>query len=249
MRLQNKVAIVTGSTSGVGKATAHLFAREGANVLVTGRNREEGESLEAELRRDAAKREVGDVLFVPADLAVTGAMHSIVDAAVARWGKVDILVNNAAMMTFGPVCEMEEEDWDRLMDVNLRAPFVLARRCLPHMADGSAIVNVSSVHAEETMSGLVPYATSKGGLEAFTRGLAVELRPRHIRVNAVRLGAVDTPLLWNNPNVRSGVEKIDPADVGTPEQAAQSILFLASGEAAYTTGAILNVDGGRLAVL
>lgn len=249
MRLQDKVAIISGSTSGVGRAAAELFAKEGARVLVTGRNKEQGADVVAGLLRVAQEQGSGDAMFVAADLTEPAGAKTIVDAAVARWGVIDVLVNNAAMMTFKPITELSVDEWDRVMTVNLRAPFVLTRECLPHMSAGGAIVNISSVHAAETMAGVVPYATSKGGLESFTRGLAVELRERGIRVNAARLGAVDTPLLWSNPNVKSGKEHIDPKDVGTPEQVAEAILFLAAHESEFTTGAILNVDGGRLAVL
>lgn len=249
MKLEKKVAIVSGSTSGIGRATAERFVAEGALVLVTGRNEEEGTAAQQELQALADGQGAGGARFVPSDLATQEGPGVIVDAALREWGRVDVLVNNAAMMTFEPIQALEEADWDRLFMVNLRAPFALAHRCLPHMPAGAAIVNVSSVHAVETMPGVVPYAASKGGLEAFTRGLAVELRDRGIRVNAVRLGAVDTPLLWSNPNVKSGKEKIDPKDVGTPAQVADAILFFASADSAFSTGAILNVDGGRLAVL
>lgn len=249
MRFRDKVAIVTGSTSGIGRATAQRFVEEGARVLVTGLEEAEGPAAVAELLGLAGRQGAGDALFVHADLADPGGPQRIVDSAVSRWGAIDVLVNNAAMMTFDPIASLDEAAWDRLFAVNLRAPFALVRRALPHMRSGGTIVNISSVHAEETMAGVVPYAASKGGLEAFTRGLAVELRPRGIRVNAARLGAIDTPLLWSNPNVKSGKEQIDRASIGTPLQVAQAILFLAGAESSFTTGAILNVDGGRLADL
>jgi glucose 1-dehydrogenase len=244
MRLKDKVAIVTGSTSGIGRATAELFARQGARVLVTGRNRSEGEEVVAGLAGAP-----GEAAFFAADLGAPNGPDAVVQAAIERWQRVDILINNAAMMTFDRIDCLSLEDWDRVLNVNLRAPFQLARAVLPHMRDGGAIVNISSVHAAETMAGVVPYAASKGGLEAFTRGLAVELRERDIRVNVARLGAVDTPMLWNNPNVKAGREVIDPKDVGAPEDVAEAVLFLAGVESAFITGAILNVDGGRLAAL
>lgn len=249
MRLKDKVAIITGSTSGIGRFTAERLAREGANVLVTGRNQEEGRKVERSLWALTKRQGNGGARFVAGDVANAADVKTIVEEAVRVWGQIDYLVNNAAMMTFDAIADLDDGDWDMILAVNLRAPFLLAKHCLPHMREGSAIVNVSSVHAAATTPSVVPYATTKGGLEAFTRGLAVELRERRIRVNAVRLGAIDTPMLWENPNVKSGREKIDPADVGRPQDIAEAILFLVSDLAAFTTGAILNVDGGRLARL
>lgn len=152
-------------------------------------------------------------------------------------------------MTFESVADLAEDDWDKVLNVNLKAAFLLVKHALGHMRTGGAIVNISSVHAGATTANVVPYAASKGGLEAFTRGLAVELKERKIRVNALRPGAVNTPMLWENPNVKAGREKIDPATVGQPEEIAAAILFLASDDASFVTGAVLDVDGGRLAEL
>ena len=249
MRLRDKVAIVTGSTSGIGKAAAERFVAEGAKLTVVGRNAEHGQILERTLRHRAASQEAGDALFVRADVSRPEDIRQVVSAAVERWSLVDILVNNAAMMTFQRVADLDEAAWDKVLSVNLKAAFLFAKHCLPHMREGSSIVNVSSVHAQSTSPAVVPYATSKGGLEAFTRGLAVECAEQKIRVNALRPGAVDTPMLWSNPNIKSGAEKINPSDIGQPEEIAAAILFLASGEAGFVTGAVLNADGGRLARL
>ncbi|MFL5680509.1 MAG: SDR family NAD(P)-dependent oxidoreductase [Chloroflexota bacterium] len=241
-RFDGKVCIVTGGTSGIGLATATRFCREGARVCVVGRDRDKGRDAEAAL----CKR--GDALFAQADVSVESEVDAAVAATVARWGKVDVLVNNAAMMTFHPVVELAVEDWDQVLAVNLRGAFLFARRCIPHMAPGSAIVNVSSVHAHETTVDVAPYAASKGALEAFARALSRELVPRGIRVNCVAPGAVDTPMLWSNPNVKSGREKIKGA-VGKPGDIAAAIAFVAAGEAEFVNGATLIVDGGRLDVL
>ena len=245
MKLAGKVAIITGGTSGVGKATALRFVAEGARVIIVGRNVAHGEDTIAQLEASTPQSAV----FVAADVSKSVDVVAIVDAAVARWGRIDILINNAATMTFTPILELSEDDWDHVLDVNLKAAFLLAKHAVPHMPSGGAIINVSSIHARATSAGVVPYAASKGGLEAFTRGLAVELKPRGVRVNAVRLGAIDTPMLWGNPNVQSGVEKIDRSQVGRPEDAAAALLFLATADAAFVTGAVLDVDGGRLAHL
>lgn len=249
MRLRDKVAIVTGSTSGIGRATAELFVREGANVLFTGRSEKEGEAIVASLSDVASPEFGGEAGFVAADVSKSAEVRRVVQAAVDRWGRIDTLVNNAAMMTFDAIADLSEDDWDKVLAVNLKAPFLFTKFALPHMREHAAIVNVSSVHAAATTPAVVPYAASKGGLEAFTRGLAVELRDRGIRVNAVRLGAVDTPMLWENPNVKAGKEKIDRADVGKPEQIAEAILYLCSDAAGFTSGAVLNLDGGHLARL
>lgn len=246
MRLKDRVAIVTGSTSGIGRTTAELFVREGAKVLFTGRNEKEGDAIIAFLSDGSSTGSGGEASFVAADISRSNEVQMAVQAAVDRWGRIDILVNNAAMMTFDPIAELSEEDWDKVFAVNLKGPFLFTKFTLPHMQEHAAIVNVSSVHAVATTPAVVPCAASKGGIEASTRGLAVELRDRGIRVNAVRLGAVDTPMLWENPNVKSGREKIDPADVGKSEQIAEAILYLCSEAAAFTNGSVLNVDGGRL---
>lgn len=161
---------------------------------------------------------------------------------------MDVLVNNAAMMTFKPISELEEREWDTLMAVNLRAVFIFCQCVLPHMPPGGAIINVSSVHAHETTANVVPYATSKGGIEAFTRGLSREVEPRKVRVNCVDPGAVNTPMLWNNPNIKSGVEKVEGA-IGEPRDIAAAICFLASDEARFINGTSLPVDGGRMSIL
>ena len=156
-----------------------------------------------------------------------------------------MLVNNAAMMTFQPVVELSVADWDQVLAVNLRGAFLFAKLSIPHMAPGSAIVNVSSVHAHETTVNVAPYAASKGALEAFTRALSRELVPSGIRVNCVSPGAVDTAMLWSNPNVRDGQEQLDGA-VGRPEDIAAAIAFVAADEARFLNGATVVVDGGRL---
>lgn len=190
----------------------------------------------------------GEAIFSKCDVGDAPDIRSVVDAAVARWGRIDIIVNDAAMMTFEPVVDLADEDFDKVLNVNLRSVFLFCKYGVPHMPEGSAVVNVSSVHAHETTRNVVPYATSKGGMEAFTRGFAEELADHKIRINCVAPGAVNTPMLWNNPNVRSGVEKIQGA-VGQPEDIAAAICFLASPEARFITGTTLIVDGGRLDIL
>ncbi len=242
MRFTDKVGLVTGGGSGIGRATATRFAAEGGKVVVVDLQREHGE--EAVQAITAAG---GQAIFAQADVSNAQQVQAAVEQAVSTWGKIDVLVNDAAMMTFTPIIDLTEDDWDRVLAVNLRSVFLFCKCCLPHM-QGGAIVNVSSVHAHETEANVVPYASSKGGLEAFTRGLSREVATSKVRVNCVAPGAIDTPMLWSNPLVKSGQEKVKGA-VGKPEDLAAAILFLASDEARFINGTTLVVDGGRLDIL
>lgn len=244
MRFTDKICVVTGGTSGIGRATCERLAAEGGKVVVLGRDRADG----AETVRTITKAG-GEAVFMSCDLAKPRAITSTVNKVVAKYQRIDVLVADAAMMTFDPLADLALPKWDELMLVNLRSLVQLTQLCLPHMPKGSAIVAISSVHAHQTTPHVVPYATSKGGLEAFVRGLSLELDRKHTRINAVAPGAVDTPMLWSNPNVKNGTEKIDKATVGTPAELAAAIAFMASAEASFVHGTTLVVDGGRLAQL
>lgn len=242
MRFTDKVCLVTGGGSGIGRATCELFAAEGGRAVVINRSEERGTETVRAITEAG-----GQAIFVQTDIGVPAQVKAAVQAAVDRWGRIDVLVNNAAMMSFTPIVDLAEDEWDRLMAVNLRAAFLFCKYALPHMR-GGAIVNVSSVHAFQTTANVVPYATSKGGIEAFTRGLSIEIAAERARVNAVAPGAVDTPMLWTNPNVQSGKERVEGA-VGKPEEIAAAIAFLASDDARFINGATLVADGGRLNIL
>ncbi|HKC63629.1 MAG TPA: SDR family oxidoreductase [Pyrinomonadaceae bacterium] len=243
MRFKDQVCIVSGGGSGIGRATCERFAAEGGRVVVVDLNEEHGnETVKAITSKG------GQSIFAKADVSNSADVQAALKAAVDKWGKINIIVNDAAMMTFKPIVELSDEDWDRVLAVNLRSVFLFCKYGVPHMPHGSAIINISSVHAHETTKNVVPYASSKGGMEAFTRGFSEELAERKIRINAVAPGAVDTPMLWSNPNVKSGAEKIKGA-IGKPEDIAAAICFLASAEARFITGTTLVVDGGRLDIL
>jgi glucose 1-dehydrogenase len=242
MRFTNKVCLITGAASGIGKATASRFASEGGLVVIIDRNAETGERAVDEIQK--AK---GTAFFCKADIANEQDIKNAVDFALRQWSRVDVLVNNAAMMTFKKIIDLTSEEWDKVMAVNLRSVFLFCKYCIPHMKNG-AIVNISSVHAHATTANVIPYASSKGAMEAFIRGVSLEYPPSQLRINCVAPGAVDTPMLWNNPNIKSGAEKIEGA-VGKPEELAAAICFLASGEASYINGTTLVADGGRLDIL
>lgn len=243
MRFKDKVCFVTGGGSGIGRAVCERFAAEGGKVVVVNRSDKSGTATVA-----AIEAAGGEAIFVGTDLAVPQHVERAVQATLQKWGRIDILVNNAAMMTFKPLVELTIDEWDQVMAVNLRGAFLCVKYAMPHMRDGGAIINVSSVHAHETTPNVIPYSTSKAGMEAFTRGLSRECAAKHMRVNNVAPGAVDTAMLWSNPNVQSGAEKIE-GDVGQPEDIAAAILFLASDEARFINGTTLVVDGGRLNIL
>jgi len=243
MRFKDKVCIVSGGGSGIGRATCERFAAEGGRVVVVDLKEAHGNETVKTIT-DAG----GESIFAKADVSNSAEVRAAIKAAVDKWGKINVIVNDAAMMTFKPILDLPDQDWDEVMAVNLRSVFLFCKYGVPHMPAGGAIVNISSVHAHETTKNVVPYASSKGGMEAFTRGFSEELAQRKIRINCVAPGAVDTPMLWSNPNVKSGAEKIQGA-IGKPEDIAAAICFLASAEARFITGTTLVVDGGRLDIL
>lgn len=242
MRFKGRVCIVTGGGSGIGRAACERFANEGGRVLIADMSEEHGEAAVKAIRGAG-----GESAFIKTDVANESQVKAAVQSAMDRWGRLDVMVNDAAMMTFKKVVDLSVAEWDRVFAVNLRSVFLFCHYSLPHMKKG-AIVNISSVHAYETEAGVSSYAASKGGMQAFTRALSRELAGTAVRVNCVAPGAVDTPMLWNNPNVKSGKEKVDGA-VGKPEDIAAAIAFLASDEASFITGTTLVVDGGRLNIL
>ncbi|BCM92015.1 cyclopentanol dehydrogenase [Abditibacteriota bacterium] len=248
MRFKSSIALVTGAGSGIGRATTLQLAREGARVAVVDIDREAGQQT-----LELLHKEGGEGVFLLADVAQSADVQGAINRVMELWGRLDILVNNAGTMRFAPVVQLSEDDWDRVINVNLRSAFLFCKYAVPHMRRasgrrGGSVVNVSSVHASATTRNVAAYAASKGGLEAFTRALALEVETQSVRVNAVAPGAVDTPLLWSNPNLQSGAEKLE-GTVISAQGIADAICYLASEQAAFITGTVLNVDAGRLARL
>ena len=165
---------------------------------------------------------------------------------MSSFGRLDIVVNNAGLMVFKPIIEHTEDDWLRILHVDLLGAFFFIKHAFGVMKSGSAIVNVSSIHAIETTPNVASYAAAKAALVSLTRSAAIEGKPLGIRVNAVLPGAVDTPMLWENPNIKAGLEHINTADVGKPEDIAAVIAYLASDDAKFVQGAAVRADGGRL---
>ncbi len=242
MRFANRVCIVTGGASGIGRVTCRQLASEGGKVAVVDIDSKHGHETS-----DGLKAAGYDAAYFPADVSNSHDVQTAIAGVIEKWGRIDVLVNCAATMSFESVAELPDETWDQVLSTNLRSVFLFCKYSLPHMV-GGAIVNVSSVHASRTTANVAPYAASKGGMEAFTRSLSQECRAQEIRVTCVAPGAVDTPMLWANPLVQSGEEKIEGA-IGQPEDIASAIAFLASDGAGFITGAVLVVDGGRLTML
>ena len=241
-RYVGKVVIVTGGGGGIGIECVARFGREGARVVVVNRTPESSEmGLAAALAAGAP-----DGWAATADVAREEQVVETVAETLRRFGRLDAIVNNAGLMNFKPIEELTGDDWRQVLDVDLLGAFYFLREGFRHMARGGAIVNVSSVHALRTTALVAPYAAAKAAMLSLTRSAAIEGRPKGLRVNSVAPGAIDTPMLWDNPNVKSGDEKIDIADVGKAEDIAAVIAYLASDDAKFVQGAALRVDGGRL---
>jgi NAD(P)-dependent dehydrogenase (short-subunit alcohol dehydrogenase family) len=244
MQFQDKVVIVTGAGGGIGRATARRFAAEGARVVIAEYDEARGSDAERELRESGA-----DALALGCDVASESDVARVVDAAFERYGRLDVIVNNAGTMIFKPIEAHSEADLLGVIRVDLFGAFWFTKQAFLRCRPGAAIVNVSSIHAVETTPLVSAYAAAKAALVSLTRSAAIEGRPKGIRVNAVLPGAIETPMLRENPEVKSGVELLRPGDVGQPEDVAKAIAFLASDDASFVTGAGLRVDGGRLATL
>ena len=242
MRFQDKVALVTGGASGIGLATAKRLASEGARLVLADLSQEKLDEAMPQVKDAGAPEVWGSVCNV----SVEAEVEATVKGTLARFGRLDIIINNAGLMQFKPLQELTGEDWMRVLSVDLLGAFYFTKQAFLHLKPGSSIVNVSSIHAIETSPLVAPYAAAKAAVLSLTRSSSLEGKPKGIRVNAVLPGAIDTPMLWENPNIKSGVEKLNPADVGKAEDIAATIAYLASDDAAFVQGAELRVDGGRL---
>ncbi|MXW04613.1 MAG: SDR family oxidoreductase [Gemmatimonadetes bacterium] len=245
MKLEGRIALITGGGTGIGAATARLFAEEGAAVCVTGRRKAPLDEVVT-----AIEAKGGRAVAVTGDVAITEDCQRMVDQTTATFGKIDVLVNNAGTATLMDAAEITDELWDQTLATNLSGAFRMIRAVLPGMISRSAgsIVNVSSILAQSGMKKSAAYGASKAGLDQLTRVLAVEFADRGIRVNAVAPGWVDTPMTESvqaHAAMYQRLKKKHPMDrFGVPDEVAQAILFLASDQASFTTGSVLMVDGG-----
>jgi NAD(P)-dependent dehydrogenase (short-subunit alcohol dehydrogenase family) len=242
MRLKDKVAIVTGGSSGIGLAAARRLGAEGARIVIASQNKERIQAAAERVRKEDGV----EVLGLECDVSSEAQVRSVVDATFERFGRLDIVVNNAGMMLFKKLEEFTDADWQRVLGVDFMGAVHFTRQAFMRMTGGGSIVNVASVHAVMTSPLVAPYAAAKAAMLSLTRSAGIEGRDKGIRCNVVLPGAIDTGMLWDNPNIKSGAEKIDPRDVGKPEDVAAAVAFLASDDAAFITGTALRVDGGRL---
>ena len=249
MRLDNKVALISGGASGMGAAEAKLFATEGAKVVIGDILEEAGRQTEAEINETG-----GDCLFVRLDVTSESDWQTAVAATVARFGKLDVLVNNAGISTQGDIEDESQEDWDLTMAINAKGVFLGTKYVIDPMrqAGGGSIINISSGAAIAPAPGTsAAYAASKGAVRILSKSTAVQYANEGIRCNSVHPGPVDTPMLHRSRPDRAAqeeqVSRIPMGRIGTSEEIAYGVLYLASDESSYVTGSELVIDGGRTA--
>lgn len=241
-----KVVLVTGATSGMGKAVAEAFARAGANVVLSGRDEARGKALEDQLPNS---------IFIPGDISTPQANAHLVEAALARFGGLDVISLNAGVLGIGSAVDAPLEVWEQTLNTNLSAIFYMAKYAMPELSKnpGASMVINASIAAFKSFPNHPAYCASKAGAVALAKQLALDYGPA-VRVNAICPGPVDTPLLWESaaafPDPKTAVEKAGKATLmkrlGTPEDVAKLTLFLASDQASWMTGSAVTLDGGIL---
>jgi NAD(P)-dependent dehydrogenase (short-subunit alcohol dehydrogenase family) len=252
MRLNDRVALITGGTSGIGEATALLFAKEGAEVAITGRNRERGAAVVQRIK------DIGpEAVFVHADVSEAGDCRRAVEETMEAFGRLDILFNNAGVFYPHTTLECSEKEWDEQIDINLKGTFLMSKFVLPVMIAQRRGVIINNASGWGIVGGdhAVAYCASKGGVVLMTKAMAIDHGAQGIRINCVCPGDVETPMLPADAKIRgqtwddylAGCAQRPLGRVGTAEEIAKAVLFLASDDSSFMTGAALVVDGGGTA--
>jgi len=252
MRLKDKVALITGGTSGIGAATALLFAREGAKIAITGRNEKRGHALTVEILEAG-----GDAIFLRTDVRKADECRRAVEETIHAFGSLDILFNNAGVFYPHTALDCSEEEWDLQIDINLKGTFLMSKFALPSMIERrrGVIINNSSGWGIVGGDAAIAYCASKGGVVLLTKAMAIDHGRQGIRVNCICPGDVDTPMLPEDARMRgqkwedylAGCGNRPLGRIGTAEEIAKAVLFLASDDSSFMTGAALVVDGGGTA--
>ena len=252
MKLSGKVAIVTGAASGIGQASAIVFAREGAKVVAVDVDQHRGEETVQAIRAEG-----GTAFFDRTDVSREEEVARMVGDTVARWGRIDILFNNAGIVLVKPLEETTEAEWDRVMSINLKAAFLAIKHVVPHLrrAGGGAILNTGSIGSMVGQLKTPAYIASKGAIALLTKTLALDYGRDHIRVNCLCPGITDTPMLRHHlgtgpegeANIRERISRVPLGSILTPEDLARAALYLVSEDSAGVTGITHVVDGGLLA--
>ncbi|WP_423797920.1 SDR family NAD(P)-dependent oxidoreductase [Neobacillus sp. SAB-20_R2A] len=256
MRLRDRVAIITGSGSGQGRAAARIFAREGAAVVIAEWNEENGKQVENEILADG-----GQAMFIKTDVSNEENIVALVDEVMNRYGKIDVVFNNAGIgfsanskYKMASLIDTPQTDWNNILGINLNGVYLLSKHVLPIMIkqNGGSIINNASLNGIAGVTGADAYTAAKGGVVALTRVMAVDYGKYNIRVNCICPGAIDTPMIAEVLSIPEFAEKFAAGcplrRVGKPEEIANAALFLASDESSYVTGLIMPVDGGVYAL-
>nr|ABZ10145.1 putative short chain dehydrogenase [uncultured marine microorganism HF4000_APKG10H11] len=252
MKLQNKVSIVTGGSIGIGKAIAELYSDEGATVIIADVNEEQGKKTV-----DNINQKGGNAIFIKTDVSNEREVDEMIKMVVGKFKKIDILCNNAGIVGTGTICDTDTEEWDRIMNVNMKGVFLCIKYVIPVMmkTGGGSIVNLSSISGLTAFPSLTAYSASKAGVILITKTVAIDYGKHNIRVNAICPSNIETPMFEElleglpDPNQarKNLLDMIPMKRFGTPEDVAKIALFLASDESSFVTGEYIMVDGGNIA--